>query len=61
MSKKAIIIELRPKWSVLRRQTYTEEEVIDMLCAFAHSMYPDEDEMRLREIIIDGFYDGKNV
>ena len=62
MSKKAIIMELRPKWSVLREQkTYTEAEVIDMLCAFAHSLYPDEDEVRLRGIIIDGFYGGKNV
>ena len=59
MSKKAIIMELRPKWSILRNQTYTDVEVIDILCAFAQSLWPNEAPERLREIIIDGFCEGQ--
>ena len=60
MSKRAIIMELRPKWCLLRKQTYTEAEVIDLLCAFAHSLWPDMDQDNLRKIIIDGFIEGQN-
>lgn len=60
MSKRAIIVELRPKWCALRKQNYTHDEVIDLLCAFAQSLWPDDDPERLRRIIIDGFIEGQN-
>ena len=52
----AMLIELRPKFRELRaNETYTYEQVIDILCTFAESLYPDMDPVRIREIIITNF------
>jgi len=52
----AIVLELRPKFQELRaKATYTHEEVIDILCEFGHSIYPDMAPERIREIIVNNF------
>ena len=52
----AMLIELRPKFRELRaNETYTYEQVIDILCEFAQSLYPDMDTGRIREIITNNF------
>lgn len=52
----AIVLKLRPKFKELRaKQTYTHEEVIDILCEFAQSIYPDIAPAKIREIIIENF------
>ena len=52
----AMVLQLRPKFQELRADaTYSYEQVIDILCTFAESLYPDMDPVRIREIIIDNF------
>ena len=52
----AILLELRPKFQELRaNETYSYEQVIDILCEFAQSLYPDMDAVRIREIIVENF------
>lgn len=52
----AIVLELRPKYQELRaKQIYTHEEVIDILCEFAQSIYADMAPERIREIIVSNF------
>lgn len=53
----AILLELRPKYNELRaKATYTHEEVIDILCEFAMSIYADKlTPERIREIITENF------
>ena len=52
----AMVLKLRPKFQELRADaTYSYEQVIDILCTFAESLYPDMDPVRIREIIIDNF------
>jgi len=52
----AIVLELRPKFQELRaKQTYTHAELIDILCEFAKSLYPQMPEERIREIIVTNF------
>lgn len=52
----AIVLELRPKFQELRaNETYTYEQVIDILCEFAQSLYPDMPAERIRKIIRDNF------
>ena len=52
----AIVLKLRPKFQELRaKETYTHEEVIDILCEFALSIYPDIAPERIREIIVENF------
>lgn len=52
----AIVLELRPKFQELRaKATYSHEEVIDILCEFAKSLYPDMAPERIREIIVNNF------
>ena len=52
----AIVLELRPKYQELRaKETYTREEVLDILCEFAKSVYPDIAPERIREIVINNF------
>jgi len=52
----AIVLQLRPKFKELRaNETYSYEQVIDILCEFAQSLYPDMDAECIREIIIDNF------
>ena len=52
----AIILELRPKYQELRaKNTYTYEEVIDILCEFAKQIYPELAPERVREIIVQNF------
>ena len=52
----AIVLELRPKFKELRaNESYSYEQVIDMLCAFAESLYPDVAPATIREIIIENF------
>jgi hypothetical protein len=61
MSRKAIILELRPKWLQLSKEKrYSEEDVVDILCEFARGMYPDVDPQELRGIIIESFVRGRN-
>lgn len=52
----AMVLQLRPKFKELRaNETYSYEQVIDILCTFAESLYPDMDPVRIREIIIENF------
>lgn len=52
----AIVLQLRPKYQELRaNETYSYEQVIDILCKFAQSLYPDMDAVRIREIIVENF------
>lgn len=52
----AIVLELRPKFQELRaKETYTHEEVIDILCEFAKSIYPEIADERIREIVVSNF------
>lgn len=52
----AIVLELRPKYQELRaKETYTHEEVIDLLCEFARTIYADFAPERIREIITENF------
>ena len=52
----AIVIELRPKLQeLLAKATYTHEEVIDILCRFAKSIYPEIADERIREIVVSNF------
>lgn len=52
----AIVLKLRPKFQELRaNETYSYEQVIDILCEFAQSLYPDMDASQIREIIIENF------
>ena len=52
----AIVLKLRPKFKELRaNETYSYEQVIDILCEFAQSLYPDMDAGQIREIIIENF------
>lgn len=58
---KTIILELRPKWLQLSKDPrYSEEEVVDMLCAFAERMNPDLDPQEMRKVIIASFIEGRN-
>ena len=51
-----MVLQLRPKFKELRaNESYSYEQVIDILCEFAQSIYPDKDPVRIREIIIDNF------
>ena len=55
-SMAAIVLKLRPKFKELRaNETYSYEQVIDILCEFAQSLYPDMDASQIREIIIENF------
>lgn len=60
MSKQAIVLQLRPRWQQIRKQNYTHDEVIDLLCAFAQSLWPGEDPEHLREVICENFLKGQN-
>ena len=52
----AIVVKLRPKFQELRaNETYSYEQVIDILCEFAQSLYPDIAPERIREIIVENF------
>ncbi len=52
----AIVVKLRPKFNELRaNETYSYEQVIDILCEFAQSLYPDIAPERIREIIVENF------
>lgn len=52
----AILLELRPKFQELRaNETYSYEQVIDILCEFAHSLYPEIAEEQIREIVVSNF------
>ncbi len=52
----SIIIPLRPRYTELcAKDNYTHEDVIDILCAFAESLYPDIAPERVREIITENF------
>lgn len=52
----AIVLELRPKFQELRaKEMYTHEEVIDILCEFAKSIYPEIADERIREIVVSNF------
>ncbi len=52
----AMILKLRPKFQELRaKRTYTHREVLDILCEFAKSLYPDMSEDTIREIIEENF------
>lgn len=52
----AIVLQLRPKYQELRaKETFTHEEVVDLLCEFAKSIYPDLAPERVREIINQNF------
>ena len=52
----AMVLKLRPKFQELRaNETYSYEQVIDILCKFAESLYPDMDAGQIREIITENF------
>lgn len=52
----AIVLELRPKFQELRaKENYTHEEVLDILCEFAKSLYPQVAPERIREIVNSNF------
>lgn len=52
----AIMHILRPKYNELRAKAmYTHEEVIDILCAFAKSIFPDMTDEKIREIVVINF------
>ena len=52
----AMVLQLRPKFQELRaNETYSYEQVIDILCEFAQSLYPDISPERIREIIVENF------
>ena len=52
----AIIVKLQPKFKELRaNESYSYEQVIDILCEFAQSLYPDIAPERIREIIVENF------
>lgn len=52
----AIVLELRPKFKELRaNESYSYEQVIDILCKFAESLYPDVAPERIREIVTENF------
>lgn len=52
----AMVLELRPKFQELRaKATYSHGEVIDILCEFAKTLYPDMAPERIREIIVNNF------
>lgn len=52
----AIVLELRPKFQELRaKATYTHEEVINILCEFAKTLYPKIADDRIREIVVSNF------
>lgn len=52
----AIIVKLQPKFKELRaNESYSYEQVIDILCEFAQSLYPDIAPQRIREIIEENF------
>ena len=52
----AMVIKLRPKYQELRaKDYYSHAEVLDILCAFAQTLYPDVPEGTIREIITDNF------
>lgn len=52
----AMVLQLSPKFKELRaNESYSYEQVIDILCEFAQSLYPDMDARQIREIIIENF------
>lgn len=52
----AIVIKLRPKYDELRaKKTYTYGQVIDILCEFAETLYPNIAPERIREIVEKNF------
>lgn len=52
----AIVLQLRPKFRELRaNETYSHEQVIDILCEFAQTLYPDMDAGQIRKIIVENF------
>ena len=52
----AIVLELRPTFQELRaKATYTHAEVIDILCEFAKTIYPDMADERIRQIVVSNF------
>ena len=52
----AMVLKLRPKFQELRaNETYSYEQVIDILCEFAQTLYPNMDAQRIREIIVENF------
>lgn len=52
----AIVLKLRPKYQELRaKETYSHSEVIDLLCEFAQSIYPQIAPERIREIVTSNF------
>ena len=52
----AIVLELRPKFQELRaKDYYSHEEVLDILCEFAKSLYPQIAPERIREIVTENF------
>lgn len=52
----AILLELRPKFQELRaKENYTHKEVLDILCEFAKSLYPQIAPERIREIVVSNF------
>lgn len=51
-----MIFQLRPKYNELRaKRIYTHAEVIDILCEFAHSIYPEISDEKIREIVVTNF------
>lgn len=52
----AMELKLRPMFQELRaKKIYTHEEVIDILCEFAQSLYADIPPERIRKIIVENF------
>ena len=52
----AMVLKLRPKFQELRaNEIYSYGQVIDILCKFAESLYPDVAPDRIREIVIENF------
>ena len=61
MSKQAIIMQLRPRWLQLNKdKTYSEEQVVDILCAFWMQLRPGDNPEEARETIITSFKEGQN-
>ena len=52
----AMVLQLRPKFKELRAdETYSYEQVLDILCEFAQTLYPDMAAERIREIVEENF------
>ena len=60
-TQKTIVLQLRPKWLQLSKEKrYSDEDMVDALCAFAKRLCPDVDPKEAREAITEAYIAGRN-